>query len=173
MTQPLNDIEALFKDDYYVTVATEELELEILPFYSLPARKVADLYNNKLDLYRFVKKIYNLIHIAMKNPKEFNDKVSNKSITYSGLVDFLNKWVYVSSSAEEKNRAKQTVTNSQAVLEIINARLLYGEEIQEKLLIRYFIENIKEAAVEHNKTCKPADKIIEVVIEIPIGDEYE
>lgn len=172
MNTEFNEITENYQDETYIYVSTDEIQLEILPFYSLPARKIANIYNKKNDQYTFLKGVYNLIHIAMKNPQDFKKEVYDRGVSYSGLIEFLNTWIYESSDYKN-NPTKERIDNSRVVLDIIHNKLAKGEDIKNTLLIRYFIEHIKEAAVEHNKHCKPDDVILEVNIAIPIGDNYE
>lgn len=171
----LNKLNNPFDDIYYIEVTTEELSLKMIPFYTLPSKTILELYNKKNDHHKFLKAIYKLIHISMENPNRFKDEVYNKGITYSGLFDFFNRWITVSAlQVQETQYMAQSMNTISLIEQIINKKLTKNEEINKKLFIRYLIEHIKETAYQYNKTAKDEDKILEIVIKIPIGDEdYE
>jgi len=182
MSTEFENITEQYVDDAYIYVNTDELTLKILPFYSLPARKIVTLYSKKHNQQKFLKEVYSLIHIAMKEPSNFKALVYDAGITYTGLIQFVNTWINISSMIHKHENGemvdgvvsnRERVTNVDIVENIVNSRLAKGEEVKDKLLIRYLSEHIRETAYNHNQHCKPDDIITEVVITIPIGDNLE
>ena len=51
------DIIENFDNEVYITISTRELTLQLLPFFQLPARKIANLYNEKQNQRKFIKEI--------------------------------------------------------------------------------------------------------------------
>lgn len=176
------DIIENFDNEVYITISTRELTLQLLPFFQLPARKIANLYNEKQNQRKFIKEIYHIISVAMANPSEFKQTVYDTGITYSGLVEFLNTWIQVSNminkfetgeiDSDGNPTAKTTVSNVDILQNIIFSKLSKGEDVKTKMLIRYLAENIKELAKQYNEE-NPNDIIPSVTINIPIGREVD
>lgn len=178
-----DEITAGYEDDMYITVSTKELTLQIIPFYSLPARTVAALYSRKNNQEKFIKDVYKVINVSMKNPEQFKQKVYDTGVTYTGLIEFLNSWISISSliqkfeSGEIDSNGNRTnrsiITNVDIIQNMILEKLAKGEEVKTKMLIRYLSEQIRELAVNFNSTADKEDIIYEVRIPVPIGEEID
>lgn len=182
MNTNFEDITAAYEDEAYITVSTDELKLKVLPFYNLPARKIAELYSKRnKDQQKFIKEIYSLIHISMKNPSKFKDEVYDSGLTYSGLIQFLNTWINISSLLQQydtgliddngNKTSREVLTNVDIIQNMIYSKLAKGEEVKTKMLIRYLCEQIRELAYNYNATAESKDIIYELNIAIPIGKE--
>jgi hypothetical protein len=171
------------EDSIYITISTEELTLKIIPFYSLPVKKIAKLYSQRKNQQKFIKEIFSLIHISMENPELFKQTVYDTSLSYTGLIQFLNTWITVSSmvqryetkqiNSDGTKTVKEALTNVDIIQNIIFNKLSKGEEVNSKLFIKYLTETIKETATEYNKTADEHDVITEITIKIPIGEELK
>lgn len=177
------DIIEQLDDAKYVNIETDELTLSLLPFYALPARKIADLYSKQKNNEKFIKALYNFIYIAMEHPDEFKHKVYDSGITYTGLVKFINEWVLVSNIINKyelgeiddngEPTTKTTLNTIEVMQNIMFNKLSKGEEVKTTMLIRYLSENIRQLAITHNETATGNDIITEVHISIPIKMEFD
>lgn len=179
-----DDITASFEEDIYITVSTKELNLQIIPFFNLPARTIATLYSRKNNQEKFIKEIYKLIHVSMKNPEQFKEEVYETGVTYTGLIEFLNTWINISSliqkfetgqiDADGNKTVKEVVSNVDIMQNIMFQKLAKGEEVKTKMFIRYLCEQVKQLAVQHNDNAVDSDDIIyEVNIRIPVNKEFD
>jgi hypothetical protein len=172
------------EDHGYIIVDSGNIVLEILPFYSLPARKITDLYASKRNTDEFIMKLYSLIQLAMSFPENFQEEVYEAPISYEDLFNFLNEWIKVSDlirkfkNGEIDEQGKPTVREHLRAVDIYEHKMLEalrkGEPVKSRTLIRYLIEHIKRIANDHNAVSDQNDQISTITIEIePVqGDQY-
>jgi hypothetical protein len=163
----------------YIIIESKSLTLQVIPFYSLPARYVTELYSKKKDTHKFINKLYFIISIAMYKPEDFQEKVYNAPLSYEDLFDFLNSWIKTSNvirrykNGEIDDNGEPTVKTIMQSVDIYEFRMLESmrkdEPISAVTMIRYLSEHIKRIAANHNETARPDSKIYQVLIDVEIN----
>ena len=162
-------------EDEYIWIETDSLTLRIYPYYQLPARMISQLYGSKNNIHEFISNLYEVIHLAMEEPENFEDEVYDAPLSYEDLISFYNEWVKVSSLIRKYRNGEVDENGDPTVKVVIKAVDIYewkmldamkdGEEIRNSDFIRWLSEHIKRIAKEHNKVNKD-DKITKVVIDV-------
>lgn len=161
-------------DNLYIEIDIADKKYDILCFTFLPVKNIIDFYDNINNVEQFVRQSLYLIHLTLKEPRQFNSLKTG--LTFDDLYQFMEQWVknsiyyneWLKGNIDDDGNVKQSVrlkTALQAVILMLEAKEV-DDEKEHILFIEMFTDIIKQHAKKYNNiTDKKKIKNIKIEVD--------
>lgn len=165
-----------FLDDMYIKIKLDRRTYNIIMFHYIPLQRLVKYYERIEEVEDFTKQTLNLIHLGLKNPKDFAS--IKQTITFEEAIDFMNRWVKYSTFYgmfrngeinSDGEMVKHEVGLKTALSNMIT--LIESDNVTDEEEHLVFIEMLSHTMKKHiNKYNKTAEKKITQITVSPEND---